>query len=158
MLRHDSAEQASLFCSRCLKHCKISIWLFWNSWTTWLKGIDKFNNLEFPPYMTYGACTTISVYENLSKNSFFICARKPTPPYSRSRSRFASAKVRLFRKPAKKHERKFKKIAKNGCKRDNKETEKGRYTLLILYIERLSPSPSAREGSGYNWEGYGEVY
>ena len=62
-------------------------------WTTWLKGIDKFNNLEFPPYITYGACTTISVYENLSKNDFFFCARKPTPPVSRSRSRFASAKV-----------------------------------------------------------------
>ena len=70
--------------------------------------------------MTDGACTTISVYENLSKNSFFYCVGKPTPPVSRSCSRFASAKVRLFRKPAKKHERNFKKIAKNGCKNDNK--------------------------------------
>jgi hypothetical protein len=80
--------------------------------------------------MTYGACTTISVYENLSKNSFFICARKPTPPVSRSRSRFASAKVELFRKPAKKHERNFKKITKNGCKNDNK----GRIDGDIPYI------------------------
>ena len=80
--------------------------------------------------MTYGACTTISVYENLSKNSFFICARKPTPPYSRSRSRFASAKVGLFCKPAKKHERKFKKITKNGCRRDNK----GENTPYLYYI------------------------
>ena len=35
-------------------------------------------------------------------------------------SRFASAKVRLFCKPPKKHERFFKKITKNGGKRDNK--------------------------------------
>ena len=83
--------------------------------------------------MTYGACTTISVYENLSKNSFLYCVGKPTPPVSRSRSRFASAKVELFRKPAKKHERKFKKITKNGCRRDNK----GKNTpyLFILYID-----------------------
>ena len=60
-----------------------------------------------------------------------MCARKPTPPYSRSRSRFASAKVRLFRKPAKKHERKFKKITKNGCKRDNK----GKNTPYLYYID-----------------------
>ena len=133
MLRHDSAEQASLFCSRCLKHCKISIWLFWNSWTTWLKGIDKFNNLEFPPYNKYGACTTISVYENLSKNSFFICARKPTPSVSRSCSRFASAKVGLFHKLAKKRERFFKKKKKKECKKDIYNENNGR-TPIIIYI------------------------
>ena len=48
----------------------------------------------------------------------------------RSRSRFASAKVSLFRKPTKKHERNFKKIAKNGCKNDNK----GRIERDIPYI------------------------
>jgi hypothetical protein len=31
---------------------------------------------------------------------------------------------------------------------------KGRIHLIyIIYRERLSPCPSAREGSGYNWEG-----
>jgi hypothetical protein len=102
--------------------------------------------------MTYGACTTISVYENLSKNSFFICARKPTPPVSRSRSRFASAKVGLFHKPTKKHERNFKKITKMGVE----GTIKGEVHIIYIIYREISPSPSAREGSGYNWEGYGE--
>ena len=68
----------------------------------------------------HGACTTISVYENLSKNSFFFCVGKPTPPVCRSCSRFASAKVRLFYKPAKDWKRFFKKNTKKGCRMDNK--------------------------------------
>ena len=37
-------------------------------------------------------------------------------------------------------------------------TIKGEVHLIyIIYIEGLSPSPSAREGSGYNWEGDREV-
>ena len=41
-------------------------------------------------------------------------------------SRFASAKVRLFCKPPKKHERNFKKIAKMGVKRTtNKDRKEG---------------------------------
>ena len=103
--------------------------------TTRQKGIDKFVNLEFPPYITYGACTTISVYENLSKNSFFIRIRKPTPPVCRSCSRFASAKVELFHKLAKKRERFFKKMKKKECKTDNNNRKEGEYTLLyIIYI------------------------
>ena len=61
---------------------------------------------------------------------YFYCVGKPTPPVSRSCSRFASAKVELFHKLAKKHERKFKKIAKNGCRRDNK----GKNTPYLYYI------------------------
>ena len=141
MLRHDSAEQASLFCSRCLKHCKISIWLLWNSWTTWLKGIDKFNNLEFPPYiLLYGACTTISVYENLSKNSFFICARKPTPSVSRSCSRFASAKVGLFCKLAKKRERFFKKTCTIHAIETFKTGKEDIIPYIILYAREYQLS------------------
>ena len=64
------------------------------------------------------SCTTISVYENLSKNSFLYCVGKPTPPVCRSCSRFASAKVRLFLKPAKKQKRFFKKIVKNKSRKD----------------------------------------
>ena len=86
------------------------------------KGIDKFFSftLHTCPKDMHGACTTISVYENLSKNSFFFCVGKPTPPVCRSCSRFASAKVRLFYKPAKGWERFFKENAKKGCRMDNK--------------------------------------
>ena len=38
------------------------------------KGIDKFFSFTLRTYPKdmHGACTTISVYENLSKNSFFF--------------------------------------------------------------------------------------
>ena len=101
--------------------------------TTRQKGIDKFLNLEFPPYITYGACTTISVYENLSKNSFFIRVRKPTPPVCRSCSRFASAKVQHFLKPPKKHKRKFKKIIKKGVERTTESDKKKDIPYLNIY-------------------------
>ena len=48
-------------------------------------------------------------------------------------SRFASAKVRLFRKLAKDWERFFKENAKKGCRKDNKRREEGGYTLFIIY-------------------------
>ena len=111
--------------------------------TTRQKGIDKFLNLEFPPYFTYGACTTISVYENLSKNSFFIRVRKPTPPVCRSCSRFASAKVELFRKLAKKRERFFKKKKKKECKKDNNNRNEESTPYYIIYREREKDSPPA---------------
>ena len=106
--------------------------------TTRQKGIDKFVNLEFPPYITYGACTTISVYENLSKNSFFIRVRKPTPPVCRSCSRFASAKVELFHKLAKKRERIFKKKKKKECKKDNNNRNEESTPYYIIYIGGVS--------------------
>ena len=45
------------------------------------KGIDKFFSftLHTYPMDMHGACTTISVYENLSKNSFFLSAGKHPP-------------------------------------------------------------------------------
>ena len=45
-------------------------------------------------------------------------------------SRFASAKVRLFYKPAKDWERFFKKNAKKRGRKEDKWREEGEYTLL----------------------------
>ena len=61
-------------------------------------------------------------------------------------SRFASAKVRLFRKPAKDWERFFKKNAKKGCRKGDKWREEGGYTLLYnIYRERKTePTQEAR--------------
>ena len=64
-----------------------------------------------------------------------------------------SAKVGLFRKLAKKHEKKFKKITNMGVE----GTIKGRIHLIYIIYRETPPSPSARERSGYIWEGYGEV-
>ena len=48
-------------------------------------------------------------------------------------SRFASAKVRLFCKPPKKHERNFKKIVKMGVKRTTTEENEGSIPYYIIY-------------------------
>ena len=81
----------------------------------------------------HGACTTISVYENLSKNSFFFLRRKTSSMMTRRRcSRFASAKVRLFRKPAKDWERFFKKKERKGCRKGYKWRVEGGDTLFII--------------------------
>ena len=47
-------------------------------------------------------------------------------------SRFASAKVKLFRKLAKGCKRFFKKMKKKECRKDNKRTGEGGYTLLYI--------------------------
>ena len=48
-------------------------------------------------------------------------------------SRFASAKVRLFRKLAKGWERFFKKMEKKECRMDNKRTGEGDIPYYIIY-------------------------
>ena len=58
-------------------------------------------------------------------------------------SRFASAKVRLFCKQPKKHERNFKKITKNGGKRDNK----GKNTPYLYYYRDSPPAPLQERGA-----------
>ena len=55
-------------------------------------------------------------------------------------SRFASAKVRLFRKLAKGCERFFKKMKKKECRMDNKRTGEGGYTLLYNIYRRPTPA------------------
>ena len=67
------------------------------------------------------------------KELFPYLRRKTNSVVCRSRSRFASAKVLLFLKPPKKHERFFRKMTNNGCKRHNKGTENRWYTLYIIY-------------------------
>ena len=56
-------------------------------------------------------------------------------------SRFASAKVRLFRKLAKGWERFFKKNAKKRGRKEDKWREEGGYTLYIIYREEDTPRP-----------------
>ena len=56
-------------------------------------------------------------------------------------SRFASAKVRLFRKLAMGWERFFKKNAKKRGRKEDKWREEGGYTLYIIYREGDTPRP-----------------
>ncbi|MBQ5643796.1 MAG: hypothetical protein IIV13_08625, partial [Bacteroidaceae bacterium] len=69
------------------------------------------------------------------KERFLYCVGKPTPPVSRSCSRFASAKVSLFLKPAKDSSTFFQKNVKKTRKRGQGRGMERGYTLLyILYI------------------------
>ena len=104
--------------------------------------------MNFHHIYKYGACTTISVYENLSKNSFFIRVGKPTPPVCRSCSRFASAKVGLFHKLAKKRERFFKKKKKKECKKDNNNRNEESTPYYIIYIGKADKTKYGGERTG----------
>ena len=81
----------------------------------------------------HGACTTISVYENLSKNSFFVAQQKHPPawlvggvPVLRVQRYDFSANLQRNGKDF------LRKTRKKECRTDNNNRKEGEYTLLYI--------------------------
>ena len=99
----------------------------------------------------HGACTTISVYENLSKNSFFVAQQKHPPawlvggvPVLRVQRYDFSANLQRNRKDF------LRKIRKKSVERTIITERRGNTPYYIIYRGGPTPALPGREGSRYN--------